>query len=39
MRLVAIALAALLVGCQNLMLDPLEQLRTQNKAKLGKRRR
>ena len=35
MRLLVVALATLLVGCQNLMLDPLEQLRMQNKAKLS----
>jgi hypothetical protein len=35
MRRLSIAAAALLVACQNLMLDPLEQLRTQNKAKLA----
>jgi len=35
MRFIAVALAASLAACQNLMLDPLEQLRTQNKAKLS----
>ena len=35
MRLLGIALIVLLVSCQNFMLDPLEQLRTQNKAKLA----
>ncbi len=35
MRRLSIALAALLVSCQNFMLDPLEQLRSHNKAKLS----